>query len=333
MKKALAAGLVLLLILTGCKESGLVGNVSDYNEPEVKNEVNEYYENVVNSDSRPIAIMIDNDDSSAWPQAGLSDAYLIYEVIVEGGASRMMALFKSTETSLIGPVRSSRHYFLDYAMENDAIYTHAGWSPKAESDIYSLGINNINGLFYTKNSFWRDYSHTKSWHTLYTNIEKLTEIAEEKGYKTTTDIQNINMSPTEYDLNGEVANKIVVPYSGSYKVTYEYNSDTKTYDRTMRSTPHITQEDVRISPKNIIAIYVNNYALPGDSEGKRQEIDNIGSGNGYFFTNGKKIPITWEKASRNSKTYFKDQNGQEIVLNPGQTFINIVPKYLDITVE
>ena len=89
--------------------------------------------------ARPIAVMIDN-NVNARPQAGLNDAYMVYEMIVEGGESRLMALFKGTSLSKIGPIRSSRHYFLDYALENDAIYVHFGWSPQAEKDIKTLGV-------------------------------------------------------------------------------------------------------------------------------------------------------------------------------------------------
>ena len=90
------------------------------------------------SDSRPIAVMINNHKIAQPYQTGLNDAYLVYEMIVEGGITRMMAVFKDKDTATIGTVRSSRHYFLDYAQENDAIYTHFGWSEKAKQDINDL---------------------------------------------------------------------------------------------------------------------------------------------------------------------------------------------------
>ena len=89
--------------------------------------------------------MIDN-QAMALPHAGLQEAYLVYEIIAEGGITRLMALYKDRDVSLIGPVRSSRHYYLDYAMENDAIYAHYGWSERARRDIASLDINNLNEL-------------------------------------------------------------------------------------------------------------------------------------------------------------------------------------------
>lgn len=107
----------------------------------------------LSSNTRPYAVMINNHPSARQNHAGLQDAYLIYEMIVEGGMTRYMAVFKDKDTAKIGSVRSSRHYFLDYAMENDAMYVHWGWSPQAQSDISTYGINNINGLTYEGNTF------------------------------------------------------------------------------------------------------------------------------------------------------------------------------------
>ena len=83
---------------------------------------------IVDEDSktRPIAVMINN-NHQAWPHAGLADAYITYEIIAEGGITRMMAVFKDKDTAKIGSVRSARPYYLDYALENDAIYVHYGW--------------------------------------------------------------------------------------------------------------------------------------------------------------------------------------------------------------
>ena len=101
---------------------------------------------VVDPDSnlRPIAVMINNNKAVWGYQAGIQDAYITYEMIVEGGITRMMALFKDKNTERIASVRSSRHYYLDYALENDAIYAHIGWSPRAQSDISSLNVPAVN---------------------------------------------------------------------------------------------------------------------------------------------------------------------------------------------
>ena len=138
---------------------------------------------IFNGNDRSIAVMIDN-HSGAWPQANLNKAYLVYEIIVEGGETRLMAVFKGQDLEKIGPIRSSRHYFLDYALENDAIYVHHGWSPQAQSDIETLGVNNINGIQESSNDFWR-VKDKKSPHNMFTSTTSILKIAERKGYATT----------------------------------------------------------------------------------------------------------------------------------------------------
>ena len=91
---------------------------------------------------RNVAVMINNHPSARPYHSGLNDAHIIYEILVEGGYTRYMALYNNKDTEKIGSVRSSRHYFLDYAMENDALYVHYGWSPQAESDIRTYKVNN-----------------------------------------------------------------------------------------------------------------------------------------------------------------------------------------------
>ena len=287
------------------------------------------------SDSRIIAVMINN-NHQAWPHAGLQDSFLNYEIIVEGGITRIMALFKDADTEKIGSVRSARHYFLDYAMENDAIYVHHGRSPQALRDIENYEIDNIEGL-YDADGFWRDTTLDKAYeHTSFTNIEKINEVIEQKGYRNTTDedlllnykIQDVNLNKLE---NAIKADKISIEYSSYQTTYYEYDEENKVYLRSMEDEAHvdaITKE--QYTTKNIIVYQVKNRAI--DSTG-RQDIDNVGSGEGYYITNGYAVPITWEKASRNSQTIYKYMNGKEIEVNDGNTWIQIQPVGKELGIE
>lgn len=279
------------------------------------------------SKSRPYAVMINNNQAAWKNHAGLNDAYLVYEIITEGGITRMMALFKDKNTERIGSVRSSRHYFLDYALENDAIYVHFGWSPKAQSDIPSLGINNINGIY--DNSFWRDRTLGVAYeHTAFTSMELVKALAEKRGYTRDTNKELLlNYSIEELNINNKegalVANTVTIPYSRSHTTSYQYNSETKRYMRYMNDWAHtdgVTNE--QYSTKNIIIQNVENYSM--DSYG-RQDLKNIGNGNGYFITNGYAVPITWAKDNRSSQTKYRYLDGTEIIVNDGNIFIQIEP--------
>lgn len=342
MKKLAIYFIVLSLILiSGCSkkvanqdlDNNSVQSDATVNEPEI---VPDDFYVMMQGDERPVAVMIDNDTAAARPQIGLESAYMVYEIIVEGGSSRMMALFKKHDVEKVGPVRSSRHYFLDYALEHDAIYCHAGWSPKAQMDIRSLGVNNINGIQGEDGTvYWRDYTYDRTWHNLYTGVDKLFDKAKkDKDYRTTTDVKH-----TEYLKNdtvpeeGEDIFNISLPYSNHYRVSYEYDSENKVYKRFVNGGAHMSQTDEQLTAKNIIIYQIYNFNLPDNDNVGRQDLKNIGSGTGYYVTNGKMIEINWEKTSREGRTVYTTTDGEELLLNPGNTFVQIIPQASTITLS
>ena len=341
MKRLICFMLMLALIFAvGCgKKSAETGADTNADaKDDVITNVEELSDNefirMLSTKTRPIAVMIDNDGPSSRPQSGLESAYIVYEVIVEGGATRLMALFKNTTIEKVGPIRSSRHYFLDYALEHDALYLHAGWSPKATNDISALKVNNINGIMGDDGKiFYRDNTYDSTWHNLYTKVNAAYDYAEnQKKYRATSDIKYTWYSEEDFELSdAQDALEIGVPYSAKYKVNYKFNSETGLYDRYIGSGRHMAQTGDGLTAKNIIVCHVRNYPLNDGENKDRQELDTVGSGKGYFFTNGKGIEITWEKSSRTAKTVYKNLKGEEITLNPGNTYIQIVPSNSEIS--
>lgn len=288
---------------------------------------------IYSGNDRPIAVMIDN-HNGAWPQAGLNNAYMVYEIVVEGGETRLMALFKGQDLDKIGPVRSSRHYFLDYAMENDAIYTHFGWSPKAESDISKYGINNINGITESSEIFWR-VNDKAAPHNAVTSTQKILKSANAKGYRTTStqkSVLNYTSKPVELE-EGATANTVTIPHSTLQKVTYEYDEENQVYKRYARGKAQTDwTSGEAVTTKNIIITFCDNENIAGDSKG-RQDLKNIGTFDGYYITNGKAIKIKCIKNARDKQTIYQDLEGNEIKVNDGNTFVNICPKSANVTIE
>ena len=341
----MAGGLFIYKKLNKGQVEETINNVEDIEEEEPLI-VQQKQVKTFSGDDRPIAVMIDN-HSGAWPQANLNKAYIVYEIIVEGGETRLMALFKGQDLDKIGPVRSSRHYFLDYALENDAIYVHHGWSPQAESDIASLGVNNINGIQESSSDFWRVKNKTAP-HNLFTSTGSILKIAGRKGYKTKSNQKSVlNYVADEFDLANkyknentdkntitENAQKITIPHSNLQTVKYEYNEQEKVYTRYARNkiqTDYVTGEPVKT--KNIIITMCDNYTLTDKENKGRQGLKNIGTFDGYYITNGKAIKIQCIKTERNKQTVYKDLEGKEIEVNDGNTFINICPTNAKIEIE
>ena len=313
---------------------------------------------IFKGNDRPIAVMIDN-HSDAWPQGGLNDTYLVYEIIVEGGETRLMALFKGADVEKIGPVRSARHYFLDYALENDAIYTHYGWSPQAESDIKKLSVANINGISESESDFWR-VKDKKAPHNVATNTKSILEIAKNKKYNTTSDKKSLlNYVADEFKLSDKIktntvesstnntnttatsngnftmtATEVTIPHSKQHTVKYEYNAETKRYTRYARNKLQKDwTTDAEITTKNIIIEFIDNVPLNDGENKDRQDLKNIGTFDGYYITNGEAIKIKCTKSARDEKTVYKDLEGNEIEINDGNTWVNICPKDADVDIQ
>lgn len=335
--KILILILVILIIVTGVVMAYKLINDKENTTKEVSN-TNEANNDVLtatlenkkvqifNGTDRPIAVMIDN-HNEAWPQAGLNKAYLVYEIIVEGGETRLMALFKGVTVDKIGPVRSSRHYFLDYAMENDAIYAHFGWSPQAQSDITKFDIDNINGITESEKVFWR-VSDKYSPHNAVTSTKALLNSAEAKGYKTKSNKESVlNYVTDEVKLeDAQSALSVTIPHSTIQTVKYEYDEQNKIYKRFARNKAQTDWDTGNpISTKNIIITFCDNYTLNDPENKGRQGLKNTGTFDGYYITNGKAIKIKCIKEARNLQTKYKDLDGNEIKVNDGNTWINICP--------
>ena len=284
------------------------------------------------SKSRPFAVMINN-HHDAWPQCGIGDAYLVYEIIAEGGITRMFALYKDVDTAKIGSIRSARHYFIDYAEENDAIFVHWGGSPQAYSRIRSSKIAEIDGMALEGSVFFRDKTLKRNYeHTGFTSMEKLKEYAKKQGFDRDTNkkllldysIDEISLEEIE---GVQSAEEVYIKYSSYHNTSYVYDEENKVYKRSMAGKPNVDlTTGEQYTAKNIIVYSLSNYTI-NDGENKgRQELSNIGSGTGYYITDGYAAPIKWEKTSHSAQTVYKYLDGTEIKVNDGNTFIQIYPK-------
>ena len=289
---------------------------------------------IFKGNDRPIAVMIDN-HSDAWPQAGLNQAYMVYEIIVEGGETRLMALFKGVDVERIGPVRSARHYFIDYAMENDAIYTHFGESPQASSDIKRYSIDEIDGITEDGTTFWR-VKDKAAPHNAVTSMEKLIQSAKNKKYTMTSNEESVlNYVTDEVNLeNGQEAISVTIPHSDLQTVKYEYDEENKVYKRYARGEAQTDWDtDEPVTTKNIIITFCDNYTLSDKENKGRQGLKNIGEFDGYYITNGRAIRIKCIKNARDEQTEYLDMQGNEIQVNDGNTFVNICPTSAKVVIE
>lgn len=281
---------------------------------------------------RPVCIMINN-IIDAMPQSGISQADITYEMLVEGGITRYLCVFKDySGIEKLGPVRSARHYYAQMADMYNGIYAHVGWSVEAEQYIAASGTNNLNGL-YDSTTFYRDNDRVAP-HNCYTNSESLKKGIEEAGYSTeyTKDMDRMfafNYEDTPLE-NGMTANKVTTAYGSGSTRWYEYNEDEKLYYRFQYGEEQIDdQTQKQLAYKNLIIMFVQ-YS---DIGGGLQSIDWNKGGAGFYVTDGEYTPIKWKNSNGVVKYYSED--GSQLKMNPGKTFITVFPENQtkDITFE
>ncbi len=275
---------------------------------------------------RPYAVVVNN-MKKALPQSGISQASIIYEVLAEGDITRLVAIFDEFSTEKLGPIRSARDYFLDFALDSDAVFVHHGGSPSGYSQISALKINNLDGMR-DGNTFWRDPVRYNTpamiEHSSYTDTSKILSGVAAKGYRTEpqTDESMFNFyEKPASPKNGEYATVITVPFSQNYTSKFVYDEETKLYSKFERDNKHIDEENgEQLTVSNIIVQFVDMHVIQGDEAGRRS-VKLVSSGDGYVITNGSYAKITWKKTSHNSPTEWFDENGEKLSLNKGRTWV------------
>ncbi len=302
------------------------------NEPELINPLTGLEAKVDYENRRPAAIMINN-IKVATPQEGISYADVMYECIVEGGYTRLMMVVSDYENlPVIGSVRSSREYYLDFAANHNAIYIHAGGSNQAYVEIRDRKVNNLDGVnMYIPNMFYRDtwrQSNMGYEHSLMTNGEKIANGIAFKKYNTTL-AENFD-SPLDfvpYDTvrvpEGGDATYLQVTYNYSHKPYYEYNESEGVYYRwQFLGDKHMDNTAKKqISFTNIILLYCPT-ANTGDSYG-HMDVVTEGSGEGYYISCGKYEKIKWTKTTADTPVKLYNEAGEELSVNRGKTFFQI----------
>ncbi|NLT95806.1 MAG: DUF3048 domain-containing protein [Clostridia bacterium] len=275
--------------------------------------------------NKNLVVIIDN-DVNARPQAGLEEADIVYELPIEGGTTRFMAVFSRFEPSLIGPVRSARDYNIDIAKEYDPIFVHAGGSPQAFARFSE--ISSLNGLEGgVDRAFWRSNEREAPFN-LYSDAQTLRRVARQEGLPGEGRLWDFNyLSPIEEFSDGE-CKKITINYRNSnYRAQYLYDEKTKKYLRFTGGVKHTVERGKQIAVKNIIVQMVKNSVI--DSEG-RLELALTGRGKAVYFSEGGFKQGYWEKTADDITRYYLGE-GEEVALKEGNTWISVVP--LDVQVE
>ncbi|MDP2891834.1 MAG: DUF3048 domain-containing protein [Bacillota bacterium] len=281
---------------------------------------------------QPVAVVINN-HLDARPQSGLQAADVVYEVTVEASITRFLAIFNDNLPEKVGSVRSSRVSIISLWKEWDCIFVH--WGGEGDMDgpnrvklsFNTTGIKiRVDGMVETRLMF-RDDSNVAP-HNGFANVA---EIAKLYDYQPEP---HYFFFDKDADLSSWAGvNTVSIPYNGgSAAVKYMWDASKNAFLRFTMNKPHkdkLTGEQITVT--NIIVMYMDHRTLP-DRE-HHVLITNKGHGKCIIFRNGKYIEGTWEKASEKDSPVFKDASGNELSLDPGNTWINIVKPNAVVNIE
>ncbi len=296
--------------------------------------------------NRSVLVSVEN-SPQARPQWGIASADIVWEMVVEGGISRMLLMYSDASRlpDKIGPTRSARHYFVELAEGFDSIFIHYGGSPQAYSAISKQGTDDIDGMSYGNKIFPRDTErNVSSEHRAYTTKDKIAEALAEKEFRTEVEKgkeKPFKFSPTLYTLPDGACTELTVPFSNSYTYNLKYDADKKVYLSSLGDKPFMDDNGTQQNFTNVIVCYVDVSGIPGDKKG-RVTFD-LSEGEGVFVSNGTYQNITWEKGDYTDMMKFYVDDGKssedttadtttedkpqkkEIALNVGRTYIALVP--------
>jgi len=267
------------------------------------------------------SVMIDNFYDNRF-QAGLASAPIVYEAMVEGGATRLLAVFdKNNLPDKIGPIRSARPYFLDWADEYGGIFMHAGGSPQALASLSGKDhqFGNVDEISYQGIYFYRDYQKVNP-HNLFTSPELINQAwdkyAEQIDFNSGWEIK----FDLALDFRTQADKQIVIPYPlDSYQVTWIYDRDSNNWQRWTNN------EFNQIEAKNIVVLFLETKLI----DVERLSMDTIGQGSALIFRDGQKQEIIWRKSASSSplELWAGERKAQ---LNQGNIWFEVLPSYLNI---
>ena len=283
-------------------------------------------------DQRPIAVMLDNHVSARF-QSGLSDADVVYEVLAEGSITRYMAVFQSRLPDVIGPVRSARPYYIQLALSYNPLYVHVGGSDQAFIDIKRLKMADIDGMKAGSDVYYRT-DHKFIPHNMYTSYQGITIEQNRRNYSEKVTYEGLSIKSDYQAIEGDKAEYLKVTYKSptdkdklGYFIEFKYDTKTKAYKRYVNGQPQKDETtDIHLEADNILVLKADHKIL--DSAGRR-EVDVVGQGLGYYLNQGVSMKITWVKSEGTSATTYFDEDKNEIFLNPGITWVQIIPTSSD----
>jgi hypothetical protein len=277
----------------------------------------------------PIAVMVD-DHRDARPQSGFNAAAVVWQAPAEGGIPRYMLVFQDSLSAAVGPIRSARQYYIEWASEWNAVYVHVGGSPGAMATLASAGrgqlVWNADEFRWAGTYIWR-VPERAAPHNTYSDGEQLRALSAAVGATDGPIEPAWTFGPAARPAARPVGTTLAVTYPYG-TIEYRYDAGTNTYRRYIDGSaePQVDAADGRVvAPANVVILRMRFGALnDGHPEKHRLDAEDVGSGEAIISTNGRIVTGTWSKASVSGPTLLFGPDGEPVRLTAGQTFVQVI---------
>lgn len=280
---------------------------------------------------RPIAVVIDNFYPDARPQPGLGRASVVYETVTEGGITRLLALFLEHDAGNVGPVRSARPYFVQWAAGYHAIFVHDGGSPAALQALRRTPeLADVDSA--SSSAAFHIAPDSVAPHNLFTSTADVRALALRSGWRPPVSFAWMRHQHAASSAGTDSSAVHIdfslptVPSPPQYAVTYRYDPSHNAYLRSVGGQQAIDAATSRpIEPANVAILFTAMAPISNDVAG-RVRLGAVGSGSAIYLIGGRVIHGSWSKPSSAGAVQFDDGHHRSIAFGPGATWVEAVPQ-------
>lgn len=304
---------------------------------------------------RPVAVMINN-IAASQPQCGISAADQIYEMVEEGGVTRLMAVYQDvSDVPDIGSIRSARYYQADIAAGMEAVFVHCGGYVVGSTSVINRYIETFNDANldanYQTSWNWRDSGRAATMayeHTLMTSGSTLESYITGQGefaLEHSADYDPGMNFLEGLSLEGDAVSKVCVSFSESKQTQFEYDPESDRYlvyeegyaVNSAGGYQYDGNNDEILAMTNVIVCFTHRGSMGssryfdylsygGDSGGNSyySAVDVCGSGEAWYFSGGEMLKLTWVKEAPDAPLHFLTADGAEQLFRAGTSYFCFV---------
>jgi hypothetical protein len=273
-----------------------------------------------------LSVKVDN-VTGAFPQAGLNDADIVTEELVEGGQTRLFVTYQSRDTDRVGPIRSARPVDADLLSQlGGGVFAYSGAAPGEIAPVEDHSGATLLSMDGGVGAFYRDRSRPAP-HNVYASTTSLYDAGAAAGDHSAPPPPQFQFGPL---VNGMPVTDAVVPMGERSSAAWHWNASTGVFDRDQNGAPDVVEDGSRVAADNVLllSVGIEGTGVFDVTGAEDPLVVVIGEGPCWLLRDGQLIQGRWSRPSTNAPTTFTDATGAPMLLHPGRTWMELVQNSL-----